>query len=1029
MKGLIISCILVVLSVVLQAQERVQVTGVVTNEDKEPIPGVSVVIKGTVTGTATDVDGKFTLLVKESDVLMFTMIGCEAQSIPVGKQRIINVMMKEGKVDLAEIVVTGYGRQERRDITGSVSSVKLPERKSFMSVDQMLAGQAPGVFVSASSGALGAANLLTIRGASSILGDNNPLYVIDGVPIYGTDRDANGVSTSGGAIAATSMGGMQIGGGSLMYNHEVTNTFEKNPLTALNPDDIESIEILKDAFATAIYGSRGSAGVILITTKKGTRDRTKVDVTYSLSFDKPIGKLDLLNGEEYNRIYSRLYPNTPFTSPYNTDWLDAVTRTAVGHSVSASLSGGTEKTNYFVSASMNDNESYIIANRLKRYSARLNLDTRLGKYANLGANVSIAQVNNGALSASNIYSLAVRKAPNLPVYDEETGGYFYGQGTNPLGYAAAYNPVATARENNEKAIDSRVIGNVYLEVKPTDWLTLKTEVGTDMSESRSSIKKAAVPLPGVIQNQAQESVKQNRRFVVNNTINFHWFNDSHFVQGVLGQSYETSTEYGNSIVGNGFFSPDLVGVGAAPERRVVSGGQQKWALFSAFARVNYQFKRRYMAGITYRVDGSSRFNKDNRYLGTPSVSLGWQLSEENFIKEGASWISNLKLRGSVGWSSKDSNSGYYGAQAVYTVNSVNYGGNSYLMMSQPGNTNLKWEKTVTYDAGLDMAVLDKRIEFVLDYYYKRTTDMLFSSDLPGYTGYSKQDQNIADMQNQGIELRVTSMNFDRPVFKWMTTLNMSRNTNKILKLNFSGNQLDYANTTFKYYAVGEPIAQFYLHEWGGVNPLNGNPQWVLADGTLTEVPPASKYSTSRDNMKVCGSGLPTFYGGLTNNFIWKGFELNFMFTFALGSKMMNATRATLLTYTTSDAYNLSREMLNAWEMSGQVTDIPKLKNASVIGNYDYTTSVTTTRFLEKNSYLRLKSLELAYSLPADLLKRTKVFNMIRVFVAGTNLWTVSPYSGIDPEVSAFGSSVMAAGYDNMTMPQSRSFQLGIRLGF
>ena len=412
-------------------------------------------------------------------------------------------MMKEGKVDLAEIVVTGYGRQERRDITGSVSSVKLPERKSFMSVDQMLAGQAPGVFVSASSGALGAANLLTIRGASSILGDNNPLYVIDGVPIYGTDRDANGVSTSGGAIAATSMGGMQIGGGSLMYNHEVTNTFEKNPLTALNPDDIESIEILKDAFATAIYGSRGSAGVILITTKKGTRDRTKVDVTYSLSFDKPIGKLDLLNGEEYNRIYSRLYPNTPFTSPYNTDWLDAVTRTAVGHSVSASLSGGTEKTNYFVSASMNDNESYIIANRLKRYSARLNLDTRLGKYANLGANVSIAQVNNGALSASNIYSLAVRKAPNLPVYDEETGGYFYGQGTNPLGYAAAYNPVATARENNEKAIDSRVIGNVYLEVKPTDWLTLKTEVGTDMSESRSSIKKAAVPLPGVIQNQAQ----------------------------------------------------------------------------------------------------------------------------------------------------------------------------------------------------------------------------------------------------------------------------------------------------------------------------------------------------------------------------------------------------------------------------------------------------------------------------------------------------------------------------------------------
>ncbi|MDE5610725.1 MAG: TonB-dependent receptor [Odoribacter sp.] len=1029
MKRLIIGCFWLVCSLWVYGQERVQVTGVVTDENKEFMPGVSVVIKGTRMGTATDIDGRYTLLVKESDVLMFSMIGCETQNIPVGEQRVINVVLKADKVSLEEVVVTGYGRQERRDITGSVSSVKLPERKSFISVDQMLAGQAPGVFVSASSGALGSANLLTIRGAASILGDNNPLYVIDGVPIYGTDRDANGVSTTGGSIPGISMGGMQVGGGSLKYNYDVTGTFEKNPLTALNPDDIESIEILKDAFATAIYGSRGSAGVILITTKKGSRERTKVDVTYSMSLDRPIGKLDLLNGEEYNRIYTMLYPNTPFTSPYDTDWLDEVTRTAVGHSVSASVSGGTDRTNYFVSASMNDNESYIIANRLKRYSARMNLDTKLGRYADMGVNVSISQVNNGALSAPNIYSLAVRKAPNLPVYDEDTGGYFYGYGKNPRGYLEAYNPVATARENKEKAIDSRVIGNVYLEVKPTDWLALKTELGTDMNESRSSIKKAAVPLSGVIQNQAQESVGQKRRFVVNNTINFHWYNDHHFLQGVLGQSYETSTEYSNSIVGSGFFSPDLIGVGAAPERRVSGGGEQKWALFSAFARVNYQFNRRYMAGVTYRVDGSSRYNKDNRYLGTPSVSLGWLLSEEGFIKNSASWISNLKLRGSVGWSSKDSNSGYYGAQAVYKVNSVNYGGNSYLMMSQPGNTNLKWERTVTYDVGLDATVLNKRIEFVLDYYYKRTTDMLFSSDLPGYTGYSKQDQNIADMQNQGVELRLTSMNFDRPEFKWMTTLNMSRNTNKILKLNFSGNQLDYANTTYKYYAVGEPIAQFFLHEWGGVNPLNGNPQWVLADGTLSEVPPASNYATSRDNMKVCGSGLPTFYGGLTNNFIWKGFELNFMFTFAVGNKMMNSTRATLLTYTTSDAYNLGKEILEAWQMPGQVTDIPKLKNASVINNYDYTVAVTTTRFLENNSYLRLKQLELAYSLPSDLLRRTKVFNMVRVFVAGTNLWTVSPYSGLDPEVSAFGSSVTAAGYDNMTMPQSRSFQFGVRLGF
>lgn len=495
----------------------------------------------------------------------------------------------------------------------------------------------------------------------------------------------------------------------------------------------------------------------------------------------------------------------------------------------------------------------------------------------------------------------------------------------------------------------------------------------------------------------------------------------------MGQSYEFADEYNNSIAGSNFFSPDLIGVGAAQVRRVAGSGRQNWALFSAFSRVNYQLKKRYMAGVTYRIDGSSRFNCLDRFLGTPSVSAGWRLSEEQFIKENYKWIDDLKLRGSIGWSSKDGNLGYYGAQAVYTLSTVNYGGNNYLMVSQPGNENLSWERTITYDIGLDAAFLDNRIGIMLDYYYRKTTDMLFPSDLPAYTGYIKQNQNIADMSNQGIELQLRTTNIQSKNFMWMSILNVSSNTNKILRLNFEWNQLDQANSSFKYYAVGYPMAQWYLHEWAGVDPDSGNPLWRLADGTITDAPPAANYDMSQANKKVSGTALPTFYGGLTNQLFYKNFDMNFMFSFSYGGRMINSTKATLMTYSTEDAYNLSKDILKFWQIPGQLTDVPKLKNKSILNNYDYTAAITTTRYLEDNSFIRLKNLSIGYNLPKSILDKTKIFSQFKIFAAATNLFTITPYSGLDPEVSAFGSSTVASGYDYMTMPQTRSLQLGIRV--
>ena len=574
---LLLALILLVPSAVL-AQALRTITGVVTDEAGEPVIAATVYIEETNKAVYTDANGHYTIQAQDGQTVIFSFIGFERQSRKVKGDATINIIMKEDEnTRLADVVVVGYSTMERRDLTGSVSSVKLPEDKPFLSIDQMLAGQAPGVFVNTSSGNLGSANLMTIRGISSILGDNNPLYVIDGVPIYSTDRDRNLQSTDGGSFPGASMSGGQVGGGSLINNRDVNESFEKNPLLSLNPDDIESIEILKDAFSTAIYGSRGSAGVILITTKKGARGKAKVNVNYTLSVENPLDLPNMLNGDEYAAIYSSYYPNGNYPTGYNTDWLDAVTRTAVSHAVSASVSGGTENTNYFISMSYNNNQSYIINNDLERYSARASIDTKLSDRWKMGVSMSLSKINNNSISASNVFAAAIKKAPNLPIYDEN-GDYHYGYSPNSLGDNTAYNPVAMAYEDEGSMKDIRVIGNAYLEWNPISWLSLRSEIGTDISNSTTLIRKADIPvdLDEVTDNQASETTNMDYRVVINNTLNVtKAFGDDHFIQGVIGQSYEYSNERVTAVTGSNFFSSELIGVGAAETTRVQQAERQK----------------------------------------------------------------------------------------------------------------------------------------------------------------------------------------------------------------------------------------------------------------------------------------------------------------------------------------------------------------------------------------------------------------------------------------------------------------------
>lgn len=1006
--------------------QQFMVTGNVTDNHGTPLESVTVSVKGQQRVVLTDASGAYQISVLPTDTLQYSFLGYERCMMPVRGRRRVNAVMESNSVQITELVVTGYSKQERRDLTGSVSSVKLADDVQFQTVDQMLQGRAPGVFMSTSSGALGSANVLTIRGLSSIIGDNNPLYVIDGVPIYGTDRGANSADMSGGAIAAISMGGMQTGGGSLQYNMDLKYSFEKNPLATLNPDDIESIEILKDAFATAIYGSRGANGVILITTKKGSRERPRVNVQYTLGIDRLMGKLDMLNGDEYARVYSDYFNGQNFPQKYNTDWIDAVTRTAVSHNTSASFSGGSGKTTYFISMAYSNNQSYIINNDMQRYSARLNLDTELGKRLKAGVTMSLAKLDNNALQAQDIYTQAIRKAPNLPVTDED-GNYHYGYQPNAQGSNESYNPVAMAYINEHTSDDLRATGSAFLEWSPVSWLTWKSEVGTDIYNVFTNVRKGELPetLTGVAGNQASENQRNSFKYVVNNTLNVNKVLGQHFLQGIVGQSYEYSKERFMSVAGSNFFSPDLRGVGAAQTKRVTGANMQQSALFSAFARLNYQYSMKYMAGITYRMDGSSHYNKNHRYLGTPSVSAGWRFSREKFVHDALPFLDEGKIRASVGVSSKDGNNSYYGSQAVYVLNTLTtYGGQNFLQMSQPSNANLDWERTTTWNVGLDLEMFHRRITVTLDWYYKKTSNMLFSSNLPLYTGYTKENQNIADMMNTGMDLQVVTQNLVSKDWQWETVLNVSLARNKILKLNFDGNQLDELNSSYKYYEVGQAAAQWYLHKWAGIDPQTGDPLWQYKDGTVSSVPPASQWATSNQNKFVMGTATPTFYGSLKNNVTWKNLELDVFLNFCVGSHMMNATRATMLTYT-QDAGNLSKEILSMWQLPGQQTDIPRMANASIIGAYDYTTAVTSTRFLENNSYLRLKTVTLAYRMPRTLLQKTKFIQQLRFYVTMTNLLTITGYSGLDPEVSAFGSSITSSGYDNSTMPSSRSYQFGI----
>lgn len=1034
--------------------------GRIVDDNGKPMAGVTVKVIGTSLVTVTNANGEYFFPdVPEGK--------CSIEISSVGFQKVSKLLdIKAGEpantgvtsmqsiaATLEETIIVGYGSTDKKSLTSSVAKLTPNVAGAApLSIDQIMASRMAGVHITPSGGAPGSATSIVIRGLSTLSKDgNSPLIVIDGIPVYGMGEDANKVRFNGSAPAQSASSGGAPGTAPRTYTPQ--STFEKNPLASINPDDIASIEVLKDAYATAIYGSRGAAGVILITTKRGWAGTTKVNAQINTSVSEPLGKHKVMNGQQYAEFYNAYLKafdpadTRNFKGDVNTDWLKEITRRPVGMNADVNISGGNDKSTYYISMGYDDQPSYIIKNDYKRYQGRINVDQQIGKTFKVGANVTMSSIKNSALSSQLLFLEAIQKAPNLNVYMPD-GSYNWGYEPNPTGSIVEdLNPVGKAMRNINYSDDSRIFGNVFAEAKVRPWLTLRTELGTDWVNSRSYARNKSRPrLPA---GNLTETMIQNKKWVINNLLTASKrFGSYHKINLVAGQSFESSVENNVVIFADGFGNDEILSPFAASNKLVNNAIQRATALFSVFGRLDYQFMNRYLLGATYRVDGSSRFSKNHRYIGFPSFSVGWIVNEEPFMEE-VKWLSLLKLRASTGYSGTDRSAGYYGNQGQYTyarggAGDVTYGDIRTISVSQPNNPNLKWERTRTMDVGLDLALFNSKVSIAVDYYNKLTKDAVLTVAVPEFMGFTSQDQNLGVISNKGWELDITTTNLQKKDLRWTTSFNIARNRNKILSIKTADPrntaqdieyQLKAGEFENNFWLPGYSSTEFFMYEWAGVDPNTGNPLWKDKDGHLTDEPLMSQVG-GQVHRKPMGDAMPKVTGGLTNNIRYKGLELDFTFGYAFGHKIFNGSKANLYTYigkggsfTNDNVFNLSPDMLNYWKYPGHVTDIPAILNKSNDQFRDYNVTRQNSRFLEDGSFVKLKNLVLAYNLsPSSRILRALRLNNSKIFFQTENLFTITRYSGIDPEVSAYGSSGLKAGYDELTLPGVRTFRIGLKVG-
>jgi TonB-linked SusC/RagA family outer membrane protein len=1050
-------------------QQQIVITGKVTSgATGESLPGVNIIEKGTQNGTVTNVDGTYTLNVSGEDaVLVFSFIGYLSEEIEVGGQTTVDMQLIEDIQKLDEVVVIGYGTQRRSDLTGAVVSVneKTLRSTAATNIDQALQGRVAGVQVTQNSGQPGGATSVRIRGANSITGSSEPLYVIDGIPFQGDGATVAGFDWAGGANGQNRV----------------------NPLSTINPNDIINIEILKDASASAIYGSQAANGVVLITTKRGKQGESKItyNMYYALqTLPKELDMMDLPEFADYQTQISEELdwePNEKYLDPSllgpGTDWQDEVFDPAWTKSHQLSLTGGNEKTQYAITGGYFDQDGIIIGSGFNRFTGRINLDNQVKDWIQIGGNLAYAKthekitLNDGG---DGVIMNALLMQPDIPV--KNLDGEYAGPDVTYAG--SNYNPVALALLRNNELDRERIMASVYASADLLKGLNFRSELALD---NRNSINVSFHPTYqfGAIINNTNKMRQRDEN-------NFFWiwknymtynatFADRHNITAMLGTESQKSSWQGTDVTKEDFTSNDIhvFSQGDNVTSRT-NGWKDASSIASYFGRFNYNFDERYLATFTLRTDGSSKFGPENKWGWFPSGSVAWRISNESFM-ENVSFVRNMKLRIGYGLVGNQAIGNYLYGSSMVTMDSPF--GTTY-RMEKISNPKLKWEATSQYNIGLDLGLFEGRIDFTADLYNKQTEDMLLQLSVPSYLGgpnswedISAPYANIGKMENKGIDLSLTTHNLRQGDLSWTSTLTLTVNRNMVKELDDTSKiywQNLYWYSEFQTATMtkaGEPIGVFYGYETDGIfenaQQILEHAVQVVDPESVTEENPNGTNLVDKttgvwigdirfkdlngdsiintDDQTIIGNPNPDFTFGFNNTVTIGPFDMSVYLQGSYGADILNYSRVSIEGQTSpysnqvATVDNRSRYLLIDPEgdatdpdnviLANPGTDIPRFATNDVNRN-----NRMSDRFIEDGSYLRIQNVSLAYTLPSSLTQKVRI-QRLRVYVNAQNLYTFSKYSGYDPEIGAFNQNARMQNIDMGRYPTQRMFIFGIDVDF
>lgn len=987
--------------------QGLRISGRVTSAgDGQALPGVNVVVKGTTNGVSTDANGNYSLTIPNgSATLLLTSIGIVTQEVAVGNRTVINVLMVEAINELSQVVVTGYNTTQRKDITGSIASISPDKFKDIpvTSLDQALQGQAAGVQVTQSSGTPGGGLTVRVRGNTSISANNRPLFIVDGVQIQ------NGALTTG-------YGGQN-----------------DNALALLNPNDIESIQILKDASAKAIYGSRAANGVVLITTKRGkANQKTTITADVQRGMTDVVKRPNLLNSSQLLELQREAVINAGqdpdklglipgVTDGVNTNWLDMVLRKGIYQQYQISTQGGNERTRFYLSGNYRDEEGVLINNRFSRMTGSMTIDHNATPKLSFGSNISVARAMNNRVLGDNalngVYSGATNSLPYYSPYNEQ--GQLYVPGD--LNYAGFpnFNPVGEALLPRQQVLTIKMLGGVFAQYELLQNLRFRSKASIDYNNITENLYyPTSTDAGGFNQNLGQRgyaeySTNLAATFTNTNTLTYNTIlAEKHRLNALAGLEIIYRTNRASFVNGKIFPSDDFTYITSAGVVDAGSSSLVNSGLFSTFGELRYDYKDKYLVQATARYDGSSRFGPSRQFGIFPSGSVAWRVSEEAFMEK-YRFLSDLKLRASYGFTGNEQIGEF---QFLGRWGATTYSGSSGSGPAALANPNLQWERTREANIGLDASFFNGRLGVTFDAYDNLTDKLLFSQPIPLTSGFGSVQGNIGKIANRGLELTINTVNINR-VIRWSTDLNLSRNLNKVVELVtdeplFRGFQASGVAGT-NVVLPGQPLGTFWGLKFLGVDPATGNAIYddKNGDGRITP-----------DDGQVIGNAQPKLLGGLTNRVSYKGFDVTAFFQFSYGNRTLNLTKQSSVNTGSSLEFNQSVDALKRWQKEGDITSVPRYVFENTYNNY------LSSRFLEDGSYLRLKNVTIGYNLDKKWISRIKLTG-VRVYASATNLWTLSRYSGPDPELSALDGSTTAQGIDFNTLPQIKNFMAGLTVTF